>query len=118
MSHAVVFRDCFAPNSRGRQLCKIPDEPNLIVTRRPRNLRVSSGLTFTGDMRKRVGAVPVMGVVKADAYGHGARLVGPALERHGIDWLAVALVEEGLELRDAGVKLPLNSVPSASATLS
>jgi alanine racemase len=49
----------------------------------------------------------VLGVVKADAYGHGARLVGPALERAGIDWLGVALVEEGAELRAEGVKVPI-----------
>ncbi len=49
----------------------------------------------------------VLGVVKADAYGHGARVVGPALERAGIDWLGVALVEEGVELRGLGVKVPI-----------
>ncbi|MHB1843485.1 MAG: alanine racemase [Deltaproteobacteria bacterium] len=49
----------------------------------------------------------VLGVVKADAYGHGAAVVGPALERAGIDWLGVALVEEGIELRERGVRLPI-----------
>jgi alanine racemase len=44
----------------------------------------------------------VCGVVKADAYGHGAARVAPVLEEAGIKWLAVALVEEGLALRDAG----------------
>jgi alanine racemase len=49
----------------------------------------------------------VMAVVKANAYGHGAVACGMALERAGADMLGVALVEEGLELRDAGVRLPI-----------
>ena len=54
-----------------------------------------------------MGEAKVLGVVKADAYGHGANLVAPALEREGIDWLGVALLEEGLELRALGVKIPI-----------
>jgi alanine racemase len=49
----------------------------------------------------------ILGVVKADAYGHGAQVVGPALEAAGIDWFGVALVEEGIELRQAGVTRPI-----------
>jgi alanine racemase len=45
-------------------------------------------------------------VVKADAYGHGAVAVGRALEP-AIDALAVSLVEEGLELRAAGIRIPI-----------
>jgi alanine racemase len=59
------------------------------------------------EVRRLVGTIPVLGIVKADAYGHGARLVGRALEAHGIDWMGVALVEEGLELREVGVGTPL-----------
>jgi alanine racemase len=59
------------------------------------------------ELRRIAGVTPILGVVKADAYGHGARIVGPALQRAGIDWLGVALVEEGLELRGCGVDLPL-----------
>ncbi len=44
-----------------------------------------------------------MAVVKADAYGHGAVECSKRLEREGIDWFGVALVEEGIELREAGV---------------
>ncbi len=48
--------------------------------------------------------VGLLGVVKADAYGHGAVPVARALvERGGVAGLAVTLLEEGLELRRAGV---------------
>ncbi len=47
--------------------------------------------------------VDVWGVVKADAYGHGAVEVSAALVRAGAKGLCVALVEEGLELRRAGI---------------
>lgn len=45
----------------------------------------------------------VIGVVKADAYGHGAVEVARVLEAQGIGWLAVSSVEEGVVLRDAGI---------------
>lgn len=50
--------------------------------------------------------VAVYGVVKADAYGHGAIAVGRALAPL-CDALAVSLVEEGLELREAGITTPI-----------
>lgn len=46
-------------------------------------------------------------MVKANAYGHGAILTARAIERVGADAIGVALVEEGIELRRAGVKLPI-----------
>jgi len=46
-------------------------------------------------------------VVKADAYGHGAVPVARALETAGADGLSVATMDEAVELRDAGVSLPL-----------
>jgi len=48
-----------------------------------------------------------VGVVKADAYGHGAVPVARALAAAGAPWLGVALLEEGLELRAANVQLPI-----------
>jgi len=58
-------------------------------------------------LRRLAGPTPILGIVKADAYGHGARVVAPVLQRAGIDWLGVALVEEGLELREIGIDLPI-----------
>lgn len=49
----------------------------------------------------------VYAVIKADAYGHGAVPVARRLERAGADGLCVALPEEGIELRRAGLKLPV-----------
>jgi alanine racemase len=46
----------------------------------------------------------LLAVVKANAYGHGAVPVARTLEAAGVAWLGVALVEEGVELREAGVK--------------
>jgi alanine racemase len=53
------------------------------------------------------GGVRVMCVVKADAYGHGAVECARRLEREGADWFAVALPEEGVALREAGVRAPV-----------
>jgi len=46
-------------------------------------------------------------VVKADAYGHGAVEVARKALSSGADWLAVAVLEEGMELREAGVDAPV-----------
>jgi alanine racemase len=58
-------------------------------------------------VRERAGGAAVLGVVKADAYGHGAPHVARALQAAGVDWLGVALVEEGAELRRHGVSAPI-----------
>lgn len=54
-------------------------------------------------LRERAGTSDVLCVVKANAYGHGAPWVAHRLEREGAKWFGVAVVEEGLELREAGV---------------
>lgn len=51
--------------------------------------------------------VKVLCVVKADAYGHGAIEVSRRLEGAGADYLGVATVDEGMELRQAGIKSPI-----------
>jgi alanine racemase len=60
-----------------------------------------------GRVRAAVGAkAGIWGVIKADAYGHGAVPVARALEPL-CNALAVSLVEEGLELRGAGIRAPI-----------
>lgn len=49
----------------------------------------------------------VMMVVKADAYGHGAVRCAKQAEKVGIDYLGVASVEEGVQLRNNNIKLPI-----------
>lgn len=51
--------------------------------------------------------VKILCVVKADAYGHGAAEVSRRLEEAGVDYLGVATVGEGMELRQAGIKSPI-----------
>ncbi len=48
-----------------------------------------------------------LGIVKADAYGHGALTVAPLLERLGCDYLGVACIDEAYTLRDNGIGLPI-----------
>ena len=48
-----------------------------------------------------------LGVVKADAYGHGAVPVARRLERLGAEYLAVACLDEASELRQAGITTPI-----------
>ena len=59
-------------------------------------------------VRKRVGRnVKVLSVVKANAYGHGACEAAKVLANAGSDGFGVATLEEGIELREGGIKLPI-----------
>ncbi len=59
------------------------------------------------ELKKLVSPALFCAVVKADAYGHGAIPVARAAVDAGANWLAVALVEEGKELREAGIEIPI-----------
>jgi len=52
-------------------------------------------------------AVSMLLVVKADAYGHGAVRISELAQECGVDMLGVATLDEGRELRTAGIKLPI-----------
>ncbi len=59
-------------------------------------------------LRKQIPAgCRFLGLCKANAYGHGAEVIGKKLEELGADMLAVACLEEGMELRRAGVTIPI-----------
>ena len=62
------------------------------------NLRVAT---------RHAGEAKVWAVLKADAYGHGAPAVARTLERAKIDGFCVALLEEAVELREAGIVAPI-----------
>ena len=68
--------------------------PNLV-----HNLRVMKAHAGPG--------VAVMPAIKADGYGHGAVECARALEHAGADWFGVAMPEEGLKLREAGITRPI-----------
>jgi alanine racemase len=68
---------------------------------------ISAYLASEASLNRAAGKGPqdppgVIAVVKANAYGHGAVRVARALEEAGATWLAVADIEEGIELRESG----------------
>ena len=59
-------------------------------------------------LRERIGSnVKFLGVVKADAYGHGSVQVSRLLEKLGADYLAVSSIDEAIELRHNGITMPI-----------
>lgn len=58
-------------------------------------------------IKNRVGNVQIVGVVKADGYGHGAVKVSNVLIDNGVSILAVATLNEAIELRDAHISVPI-----------
>ncbi len=58
-------------------------------------------------IRRKVAPAKVMPILKANAYGHGLVEVARLMERLGADYLGVAVLEEGLLLRRAGIKTPI-----------
>ena len=75
---------------------------------RPTRIRVDlDALSHNFHALQARAGVPVMGIVKANAYGHGLVPVARHLQAQGIGQLGVALVEEGIALRRAGVTVPI-----------
>ncbi|WP_433699783.1 alanine racemase [Nocardiopsis sp. CA-288880] len=58
-------------------------------------------------LRAHAGGTPLMGVVKADGYGHGMLPAARALIAGGASWLGTALIGEALQLRRAGITVPV-----------
>lgn len=58
-------------------------------------------------IKKQVGNVKVMPVLKANAYGHGLVRIAQFYSGMKADYLGVAVVEEGILLREKGIKLPI-----------
>lgn len=58
-------------------------------------------------LKAMIGDAKFMAVVKADAYGHGAVECARAARAAGADWLGVCFIDEGLELRRAGIDGPI-----------
>jgi len=49
----------------------------------------------------------MMAIVKANAYGHGLLQISKGVAESGVEWLGVALPEEGMELRKSGLSIPI-----------
>ena len=59
-------------------------------------------------IREHIGdKVKFLGVVKADAYGHGAVMISEKLQNLGADYLAVSSIDEAMELRYNGITMPI-----------
>lgn len=56
---------------------------------------------------RRLTQARIAGVVKSNAYGHGASRIAHTLEKEGVDALAVACIEEAIELREDGITCPI-----------
>lgn len=78
------------------------------MQQRPTRIVVDLG-ALAGNLdaiRAHVG-VPVMAILKANAYGHGLVPVAHHLQAHGVAQIGVAFVEEGIALRRAGINVPV-----------
>ncbi len=87
-----------------------PDDATTARSLRPTRLQVDLDAIAANLrlLRSRMGGTrEMLGIVKADAYGHGALAVSRLLCGEGIEMLGVALPEEGIELRQAGVTVPI-----------
>ena len=66
-----------------------------------------NAITSNYNLLKEISGVPVMGVVKANAYGHGLNETALHLQSIGASCLGVARIEEALQLRESGVTIPI-----------
>ena len=66
-----------------------------------------SAIKFNVEMLKKTSGTKLLAVVKADAYGHGLIPVAQAALSAGADYLGVALLEEAVTLREAGISAPI-----------
>lgn len=48
-----------------------------------------------------------LGIVKADAYGHGSQMIAKTMLASGVDWFGVSSIDEGLDLREIKIKAPI-----------
>lgn len=85
----------------------VPIQPRVAPRFRPTTAEVDLSAIGANLTALRPPRAAVMAVVKANAYGHGEVEVARAALASGATWLGVALVEEGLRLRQAGVEAPI-----------
>jgi alanine racemase len=88
------------PFSEQKELYKEPTQDTWIELNLP-------NMAWNLTKIKQLVQVPVMAVIKANAYGHGLLEVGRFLDQSGIDALMVCKLSEALQLRESGVKCPI-----------
>lgn len=92
-----AFQDCLNP----------ADEKALETMRSPLRAWAEINLDAIShnveEVRKLVGKTKIMGIVKADAYGHGASACAAALKEAGVDFFAVACIDEAIALRKSSL---------------
>lgn len=66
-----------------------------------------SAIKHNVELLKKTAGTKLLAVVKADAYGHGLVPVAKAAISAGADYLGVALLEEAIALREAGIEAPI-----------
>lgn len=72
------------------------------------------------EIKKKVGNCKIIGVIKADAYGHGAVQCAKILKENGINTFAIATLQEAITLREAGIQeeiIMLGLTPSMYANI-
>ncbi len=90
---------------------KFTNHPTVSIDEIVRPTRVEVNLGYIKEnflaIKKFIGSVKVMPILKANAYGHGLIQIAQLMEEIGADYLGVAFVEEGILLREYGIKIPI-----------
>ena len=100
-----------SPHQRLRQPCSVGDETRLSDWEQQRAWVEIDRSALAHNVRQirslLAPNIAMMAIVKADAYGHGAIDIARTVVAQGVEWLAVATVTEGIELRAAGIVVPI-----------
>lgn len=94
-ARSFLFEDIVSTLTKQRHLTEL--EVNLTALRH--NLNV-----FSQHLKPET---KILSIIKANAYGTGSKTLGTFLESVGVDYLAVAYTDEGIELREHGIQMPI-----------
>src|SRR5215204_4869709 len=109
MTYSQLNSECDADYSKLADMSAAQDYENEFA-RRPTwaEIDLNHLASNFNQVKRRVSPVArVMAVVKANAYGHGAVVCARRLADEGADWFGVAMPEEAVELRAAGISKPV-----------
>ncbi len=89
----------------------LSNHPTISVDEIVRPTRVEVNLELLKEnyqsIKKHVGPLKIMPILKANAYGHGLVRIAQFYQELGVDYLGVAVVEEGILLREYGIQTPI-----------